>query len=88
MSFYLYSPGTGGIEKLPYLDRISITRNHSAFETMGGGMTKDKLVGKIKELLKTDNDLDFLLELKKEELERLLACIRDRVDRIIQTETI
>jgi len=55
---------------------------------MGGGMTKDKLVGKIKELLKTDNDLDFLLELKKEELERLLACIRDRVDRIIQTETI
>ena len=51
-------------------------------------MTKDKLVGKIKELLKTDNDLDFLLELKKEELERLLACIRDRVDRIIQTETI
>jgi len=24
MSFYLYSPGTGGIEKLPYLDRMSI----------------------------------------------------------------
>jgi hypothetical protein len=23
MSFYLYSPGTIGIEKLPYLDRIS-----------------------------------------------------------------
>ena len=37
-------------------------------------MTKDKLVEKIKELLKTDNDLDFLLELKKEELERLVAC--------------
>ncbi len=42
-------------------------------------MTKDKMVEKIKELLKTDNDLDFLLELKKEELERLVACIRDRV---------
>jgi len=26
--------------------------------------------------------------LKKEELERLVACIRDRVDRIIQVETI
>ena len=51
-------------------------------------MTKDKLVEKIKELLKTDIDLDFLLELKKEELERLVACIRDRVDRIIQVETI
>ncbi len=88
VSFYLYSPGMGGIEKLPYLDRISITRNHSAFETMGAPMTKDKLVDKIKELLKTDADLDFLLELKKEELERLVACIRDRVDRIIQIETI
>jgi len=68
MSFYLYSPGMGGIEKLPSLDRISITRNYSAFETMGASMTKDKLVEKIRELLKTDIDLDFLLELKKEEL--------------------
>jgi len=51
-------------------------------------MTKEKLVEKIRDLLKTDNDLNFLLELKKEEIERLVACIRDRVDRIIQTETI
>jgi len=54
---------------------------------MGPGMTKEKLVEKIKEILKTDNNLDFLLELKKEELERLIACTRDRVDRIIQMET-
>ncbi len=47
-------------------------------------MTKEKLVEKIKELLKTDGDLNFLLILKKEELERLVACIRDRVD---QTDT-
>ena len=45
-------------------------------------MTKEELVEKIKELLKTDNDLNFLLELKKEELERLVACIRDRVDKV------
>ena len=51
-------------------------------------MTKEKLVEKIRDLLKTDNDLNFLLELKKEELERLVACIRDRVDRIIRTETV
>ncbi len=88
MSFYLYSPGRSGIEKLDYLDRMSIARNHSPLETMEAPMTKEKLVEKIKELLKTDNDLDFLLELKKEELERLVACIRDRVDRIIQMETI
>ena len=45
------------------------------------GMTKEKLVEKIKELLKTDNDLNFLFELKEPELETLVACIRDRVDR-------
>ncbi len=45
-------------------------------------MTKDKLVEKIKEILKTDDNLDFMLELKKEELERLVACIRDRVDQV------
>ncbi len=43
-------------------------------------MTKEKLVEKIRELLKTDGDLSFLLILNKEELERLVACIRDRVD--------
>ena len=50
-------------------------------------MTKDKLVEKIRELLKTDINLNFLLILKEEGLEKLVACIRDRVDRIIQTET-
>ena len=43
-------------------------------------MTKEKLAEKIRGLLKTDGDLSFLLILKKEELERLVACIRDRVD--------
>ena len=45
-------------------------------------MTKEELVEKINELLKVDNDLDFLLELKKEDLESLVACIRDRVDKV------
>lgn len=42
-------------------------------------MTKYQLVKKIKELLKTDIDLDFLMILKREEIEMLVACIRDRV---------
>ena len=42
-------------------------------------MTKDKLIEKIKELLKTDIDLNFLLIFEEEQLERLVACIRDRV---------
>ena len=45
-------------------------------------MTKEKLVEKIRELLKTDNDLNFLLELKKEDLESLVASIRERADKV------
>ena len=45
-------------------------------------MTKEKLVEKIRELLKTDNDLNFLLEMKNKDLESLVACIRDRVDQV------
>jgi hypothetical protein len=45
-------------------------------------MTDEELVEKIKELLKTDADLDFLLGLKREELERLVACIRARLDQV------
>jgi len=44
------------------------------------GMTKEKLVDKIRELLKADMELQFLLDLKKEEIETLVACIRDRID--------
>jgi hypothetical protein len=44
-------------------------------------MTKVELLKTIKDLLKTDNDLEFLLALKKAELEKLVACIRDRIDR-------
>lgn len=44
-------------------------------------MTKEKLVEKIKELLRADTDLVFLLDLEKGNLETLIACIRDRLDR-------
>jgi hypothetical protein len=43
-------------------------------------MNEEKLVRIIQELLRTDQDLDFLTELKREQLERLVACIRDRID--------
>jgi hypothetical protein len=46
------------------------------------GMTNDELVKKIEELLKTDADLDFLMVLKKKDLEKLVACIRGRVDQV------
>ena len=43
-------------------------------------MTKEELVEKIKGLLRTDDDLSFLLQLKIEDLKILIANIRDRVD--------
>jgi len=45
-------------------------------------MTNDELVKKLKELLKTDADLDFLLVLKRKDLENLVACIRARMDQV------
>jgi len=42
-------------------------------------MTKEKLIEIIRNILKTDTDLSFLLQLKQKELEILVACIRERV---------
>jgi len=50
-------------------------------ENKGDSMiNREKLVRIVQELLKTDQDLGFLKDLKKEDLERLVACIRDRID--------
>ena len=43
-------------------------------------MTKEKLIEIVQGILKTDVDLSFLLQLKKAELETLVACIRDRIE--------
>jgi hypothetical protein len=45
-------------------------------------MTNEELVKKVKELLETDADLHFLLVLKRKDLEKLVACIRARVDQV------
>ena len=45
-------------------------------------MTKEELLERIKGLLKTDDDLSFLLQLRLKDLETLIAMIRDRVDQL------
>ena len=45
-------------------------------------MTNLELVKKIKELLNSDIDLGFLLVLKRKDLEKLVACIRGKVDQV------
>ena len=43
-------------------------------------MTKGKLVKLLQRLLKTSENLDFLLDLKKEDMEKLVAIIRVRLE--------
>jgi hypothetical protein len=45
-------------------------------------MTNEELVKKVKGLMMTDADLDFLLVLRKKDLEKLVACIRGRLDQV------
>ena len=45
-------------------------------------MTEEELVEKTKELLKADIALNFLPMLEEEKLERLVACIGDRVGQV------
>jgi hypothetical protein len=45
-------------------------------------VTEQELVKKIEELLNTENDLDFLLVLKRKDLENLMACIGARLDHV------
>ena len=47
-------------------------------------LTKDRLIEIIRGLLQTGVDLGFLRKLDQTELETLVACIRDRVDRVSQ----
>ena len=43
-------------------------------------MNKEDLIKILNGLLKTETDLDFLLELNKEDLERLVAVVRGRLE--------
>jgi len=44
-------------------------------------LTKDRLIEIVRGLLQTNLDLGFLLKMDQTELETLVACIRERVDR-------
>ena len=43
-------------------------------------MKKQELIEILRKLLETDTELDFLLQLKGDDLRTLVACVRDRVD--------
>jgi hypothetical protein len=43
-------------------------------------MKKQELIEILRKLLETDAELDFLLQLKGDDLRTMVACVRDRVD--------
>ena len=43
-------------------------------------MSKDDLLKILQTLLKTDAPFNFLLDLKKEDLEKLVVAVKDRVE--------
>ena len=43
-------------------------------------VSKEELVKILQKILKTETNLDFLLELKKENLRRLVAMVRGRLE--------
>jgi len=43
-------------------------------------MNKEELIKILNGLLKTETNLDFLLELKGKDIERLVAVVRDRLE--------
>jgi len=43
-------------------------------------LSKEELIKILKGLLKTETDLDFLLELKEDDLKRLVGIIRGRLE--------
>ena len=47
-----------------------------------GVMEKEKLIEILKGILGEDVDLSFLLQLENNQLETLVACIREKVDKV------
>ena len=49
--------------------------------TATGDVSKEKLLQFVKKLLNAGDDLDFLLQLERKDLERLVVAVRMRVER-------
>jgi hypothetical protein len=48
----------------------------------GGHVTQDELIKLLKRILGTEINLEFLARLEPEELEILVACVRDRLAQV------
>ena len=59
--------------------QASHPENAASLTDRSHNITKEKLIEIMKSFLSADADLDFLMQLKKKELETLVACIRDKV---------
>jgi hypothetical protein len=62
--------------------RSLIRTDEIKFNHENNMMKKTELLEIIKKILKTDVDLDFLLNLPESDLETLVVCIRERFDQL------
>ena len=58
----------------------SLALNPQNYRQAVKSWSKEDLLALVKKVLKTDMDLDFLLELNPRDLESLVACIRARTE--------
>ena len=63
-----------------FFGRLLIRTDEKKFNHEENIMKKTELLEIIKKLLKTDVNLDFLLNLPESDLETLVVCIRERLD--------
>ena len=68
------------IEETKFIDKFVVLR--LTVLNLMSDINKEKLVEIIKGLLRTDADLNFLVKLDENELETLVACIRDRIEQV------
>ena len=62
--------------------RSLIRTDEKKFNHENNMMKKTELLEIIKKILKTDVDMDFLMNLPESDLEKLVVCIRERCDQL------
>jgi hypothetical protein len=62
--------------------RSLVLTDEKLFNHENNMINKTELLEIIKKLLKTNADLDFLLNLQESDLETLVVCIRERFDQL------
>jgi hypothetical protein len=75
-------PGSACYFLRKYLPTWETHAGKNFFVSPGRRMTQSELIKLLKRILGTEIDLEFLARLEPEELEILVACVRDRLAQV------